>query len=108
MTQMSITIDQSVNAVYIALSDAEVARTVQVNSACLVDLDEFDCLVGVELLNPRGALLSEIQTHVHVRSEDIAPLEQALKMVPAYSMASGSLTSRSQVRVRQNTEFSAA
>lgn len=100
MSQLSITIDQSVNAAYIGLTGAKIARTVEVNPSCLVDLDAYDCVVGVELLDPRGATLSEIQELVHVHSEDVEVLEQALQMIPSYAMSSVSLTTRSKVRVR--------
>lgn len=108
MSPLSIAIDQSANAAYIRLVDATIARTVEVNFNCFVDLDEFDGLVGVELLSPRGASLSDIEKFVDLRSEDIGPLKESLKMVPEYTMSFSSLTSRSQVCVRPVTTTTAS
>lgn len=70
MKQISIDVDQSVNAAYIALSNGPVAKTVQLSESVMVDLDEFGVAVGIELLDQRAPLpLAELSERYHVRSE---------------------------------------
>jgi uncharacterized protein YuzE len=45
-----VELDAEANAVYVRLSDASVARTVDANRDVLVDLDERGATVGVEVL----------------------------------------------------------
>ncbi len=47
---MRIEYDESVDALYLALSDYEVTQTHQVSDYCNVDLDRQGRIVGVELL----------------------------------------------------------
>ena len=52
---LKITYDHTVDALYIALRDGAVARTVEVDSGTLVDVDEHGDLVGIEVLTPSRA-----------------------------------------------------
>lgn len=73
---MKITYDTGANAVYIELSDRDVARTVDVTDSVLVDLDEFDVAVGIELLDPETIPnLAEIMRHYHVPEDKVCELE---------------------------------
>lgn len=50
---MSVTVnmDTVVNCAYITLSEQQVARTVEYNDHILVDVDAFELVVGIELLD---------------------------------------------------------
>lgn len=98
MTTVRISIDKAAGAAYIQLSEKKIVRTIEVNDSCFVDVDELDCVVGVELLSLNAAPLSAIVSKAHVRSEDHDALAQALNVIPQYTMASGSLTARAQVK----------
>lgn len=99
----SVSIDRTVGAAYITLHDVSVARTVEINPSCFVDLDEFGCVIGVELLGPTAPSVSEISTRVHVKGEDLERLGKALALVPRYSLTSSSLTSRSRLHTSDST-----
>lgn len=70
MKGIRIEVDLEVDAAYIGLSDAAVARTVELSDQVLVDLDEFGVAVGIEVLDRSVPLpLSELVERYHVRSE---------------------------------------
>lgn len=48
---MKVTYDKTVDAMYIYLSAAKVAKTVPINANVVVDLDDSGKLVGVEVLD---------------------------------------------------------
>lgn len=80
MRQISIDVDQSVNAAYIALSTEPVAKTVELSDTVLVDLDEFGVAVGIELLDQHASLpLGELTERYHVRS-DVVDLLRELRV----------------------------
>lgn len=45
--------DASVNASYFDFSDSEIARTVEIDEATFIDVDKYDMVVGLELLDGR-------------------------------------------------------
>jgi len=74
-----IELDYDANAAYIALSDNDVERTVQLTSEVLVDLDVTHVVVGIEVLS----LVAEIpfdrlvhECHVH---SDVIELIKAIR-----------------------------
>jgi uncharacterized protein YuzE len=52
---MKITYDHSVDALYIQLADHPVVQTKQINDSCILDFDEFDHVIGIEILDARAA-----------------------------------------------------
>ena len=48
---MRVTYDQTIDALYIRLTDHNVIRTQQVNATFFLDLDENDAVIGIEILN---------------------------------------------------------
>lgn len=97
MATIRISIDKAAGAAYVQLSEAPIARTIEINDFCFVDVDEFDCVLGVELLSFDRIPLSEILSGAHVKSEDLEPLKQALNRIPQYTMTTSSLTAKSQI-----------
>jgi len=80
MRQISIDVDQSMNAAYVALSTEPVAKTVELSDTVLVDLDEFGVAVGIELLDQHASLpLGELTERYHVRS-DVVDLLRELRV----------------------------
>jgi uncharacterized protein YuzE len=55
--RVRIVVDQDAGAAYMTLTDRPVARTVEAADDIYVDLDEFDMVVGIELLTHHGAQL---------------------------------------------------
>jgi len=69
------TYDLSVDALYLRVSDAPVARTVDLDPGTLADLDESGALVGVEVLRPgRTWPLAELLRRYDLTDEDEALL----------------------------------
>lgn len=68
--------DANADALYAYLTDADVARTVEIDDSTNVDLDASGGIVGIEVLAP-GHLwpLAEI-----IRRWDIAPADAAMLM----------------------------
>ena len=99
---MNLTFDAMVGAAYIELSDALVSRTVEVRSGLLVDLDELDCVIGVELLTPTALVrVEDISKDFHVREQDLAALSSGLRILQQMTFSSGSLTSRSRREIKE-------
>lgn len=66
----NLTVDFEANAAYLQLTDNPVEETCQVAPGVLVDLDAYDMVVGVEVLDLDIRLpLSELQTKYHVPSD---------------------------------------
>jgi uncharacterized protein YuzE len=69
------TYDLSVDALYLRVSDAPVARTVDLDPGTLADLGESGALVGVEVLRPgRTWPLAELLRRYDLTDEDEAVL----------------------------------
>jgi len=84
---MSITIevDTTVHAAYIALSAEPVARTVEFSEEILVDLDEHGIAVGIEVLNEGAELpFSALLNSFHVHSDVVALLRLIRPSVSAF------------------------
>lgn len=69
-------IDNEVGAAYLQLANNPIVRTCEVIRGVLVDLDEFDVVVGIEVLDldvtiPRQALI----TRFHVMEHDVNRLD---------------------------------
>lgn len=92
MYRQTVVVDSAVDACYIRLSDMPVRHTVELSEDILVDLDEFDIVVGVEVLDMSAPLpLSELCKKMHVREGDqryLAKLQPSLEYSLQFSLAS--------------------
>jgi uncharacterized protein YuzE len=59
MAGMVVEYDTEVGAYYVRITDAEVARTVEVSAFVSIDVDADDNVVGLELLCPPSAMTIE-------------------------------------------------
>jgi uncharacterized protein YuzE len=48
---MTLKLDQAADALYIRLSDAEITKTLELNPDMYADVDAYDNVVGIEILN---------------------------------------------------------
>ncbi|WP_067471559.1 DUF2283 domain-containing protein [Actinomadura hibisca] len=72
---MKIDYDFDANALYITLSDAPTARTVEIDPETMVDLDAAGKPVGIEVIAPNvGWPLSRIIAEYDISQEDAARL----------------------------------
>jgi uncharacterized protein YuzE len=72
---MLLDFDTTAQALDISLSDAAVARTVEIDSGTLVDLDEGGRVVSIEVIHPsRQWPLGEILERFELATEDAAVL----------------------------------
>jgi uncharacterized protein YuzE len=66
---VTVTVDVSVDAAYIALSKGAVAKTVPLNDLIQIDLDSMDMVVGIETLSIGAELpLQQLRDEFHVSS----------------------------------------
>lgn len=73
---IKITVDQSVEAGYIELSDRPVVETVELGNGVLVDLDDMRVVVGIEVLNLEARLpLTRLREEFHVHSSVVDLLD---------------------------------
>jgi len=68
----AVSIDYEADAAYLKLSDGRVASTRDLTDHVMVDLDEYDVVVGVELLSLSAQLpLERLTTEFHVPSDQL-------------------------------------
>jgi len=68
--------DLSANAFYITVTDRQVARTTEVDTGTLVDLDAAGSIVGIEVIGPERCWpLEEILARFEVAAEDAEQLQ---------------------------------
>ena len=83
MTPMLISYDTESDAYYLTLSDGEVARTVHISDAVMVDLDESGGVIGIELLCSPHLLSADERTALVERfpaaQPALAELEQLIR-----------------------------
>ena len=66
---VKVTVDHTVNAAYIELSNEPIVRTVELSSSILVDMDALNMVVGIEVLDIDVELpLQRLQDEFHVHS----------------------------------------
>lgn len=79
MSQVKIAVDSAVGAAYMTLNDRPIFRTVEANEYVCVDLDEFDVVVGIELLDVTAGLpLTDLCHDFHLPSEQTAIIRKNL------------------------------
>jgi uncharacterized protein YuzE len=75
MTRPVVEVDGTADAAYVRLSQAVVVRTVACDNNINIDLDEFDVVVGVEVLTIGAQLPLDVLTgryHVDPRTVELA------------------------------------
>lgn len=101
---VKVSVDQSVNAAYIQLSDHEVAQTERLGGGILVDLDDMRVVVGIEVLSLEAQLpLTRLREEFHVHSSVVDLLDR-LRPTIGYQMrrfqqASEGTSARTEQRV---------
>lgn len=89
---ISQTYDLDADALYIELYDRVVARTVQIDSGTLVDLDAAGMLLGIEVIHPqRRWPLGAIIERFGIDAEDARELNTYFPMVAQTSPPSDPL-----------------
>lgn len=79
---MKVTFDALASAAYIELSGAPVVRTKDLSGTVMVDLDAYDVVVGVELLNPAAAPRArDITKFCYVSAECVLRLDQIFETI---------------------------
>ena len=98
---MLVTWDQTANAMYLAMgSEAKPAhRTVELDSGTIIDLEGFDVVVGVEIINPRRALPARDILAMHVPAADRLALERYLQALSGVSADLSTSGASAAVRV---------
>lgn len=72
-----LSVDFEANAAYLEVSSNDVVETCEVAPGVQVDLDEYGCAVGIELLSLSLSIpVDEIGRKYHVRKEDLDALRQ--------------------------------
>lgn len=84
---------------YLRLGRGPVSHTVELRPSVLIDLDQYDCVIGVEILDITKIPSPEQITSVaHVKDSDKANLELGLTRLSRVKTSSSSLTDQSQLR----------
>ncbi|MDQ0094622.1 DUF2283 domain-containing protein [Paeniglutamicibacter psychrophenolicus] len=79
-------VDTDADAAYIRLSSAPVSKTVEATSDVLIDLDEFNVVVGVEVLTLSAAIpFTQLHEDFHVRPEVVANLQRIRPTVSSFT-----------------------
>jgi uncharacterized protein YuzE len=69
-TLLTLELDQEAGSAYLRLSDRTVAHTEEFNDWILIDLDEFNMVVGVEFLSMTDDLpLEDLVNRYHIKRE---------------------------------------
>lgn len=103
---VKLSVDQSVNAAYIKLSDNAVSQTEQLQDDVLVDLDDMRVVVGIEVLALDAELpLARLREEFHVHSS-VTDLLDRLRPTIGYHLerfqqASEGTSARAEQRVGQ-------
>lgn len=70
-----VSVDFDADAAYVTMSDEPVAKTKQVTSDVVVDLDEFNVVAGIEFLRIDAEIpFQRLVDEFHVHSEDVERL----------------------------------
>jgi len=96
--QIQVTQSRDMEAGYIDLADRPVSHSDELGAGIIIDLDELDCVVGVELLSLRRIpTLEMISSRFHVKAREQGMLRLALNNLMRMTATSGFLTVESQV-----------
>ncbi len=93
-TTRTITVDSTVGACYIKLSDRSIVRTEEFSAEVLVDLDEYDVVVGIEVLDLATQVsLTDLCRQLHIHKDDepyLAEFLPNLRHSPRFDLRSSS------------------
>ena len=101
-----LSVDTEARAAYVTFSEAPVksARTLEVSDVILVDLDEFDMVVGVEILDLDTTVsVSELVARCHFPPGAEDALRALLPYISTWRQQIASTSSKSVVRAEDNT-----
>lgn len=85
-SSIEVRIDSVVDAAYIRLSGASVARTVEMTNEVYADLDKFNVVVGIEVLSLDAVIpFTRLKDDLHVHS-DVIDLLRRIQPSVASSM----------------------
>ncbi|MDV6230861.1 DUF2283 domain-containing protein [Rhodococcus cercidiphylli] len=101
-----LTVDTQAQAAYVTFSDAPatVCRTREISDVVLVDLDEYDVVTGIEILDLDAALsISDLLTQCHFAPGSEEALRILLPYVSTWRQQIDSTSSKSVVRAGDNT-----
>ncbi len=85
---------------YIQLNNEKIATSRELEEAVVVDVDEYGCAVGVEILNLRAIPSADyVAKLVHVKEADMKALQVYLRQLMGLTFTNSSLTRRSRVQV---------
>lgn len=77
---VSVQIDAEAEAAYLRLGRGQVARTVEFADDIFVDLDEFNVVLGIELLDLETSLpLDDLAEQFHIKTATLALLVRAIQ-----------------------------
>ncbi|MDK4206814.1 DUF2283 domain-containing protein [Corynebacterium pseudodiphtheriticum] len=97
--QIQVTRSRDMEAGYIELAERAVSHSEELDDGIIVDLDEFDCVVGLELLSLQNIPpIKKIDSRFHVKDTEQDMLRLALRHLMRMTATSGSLTSKSQIK----------
>lgn len=81
----TLSVDFTADAAYLLLNDHEVVRTCEVAHGVQVDLDEYDMVAGVEVLDLDAVIpRSELIDRFHVRDEQLFILDSVRPSVSSF------------------------
>ena len=96
--QIQVTRSRDIEAGYIELAERAVSHSEELDNGIIIDLDEFDCVVGVEFLSLRHIpSIESISSRCHVKTQERDILRLALRHLMRMTATSGSLTAESQI-----------
>ncbi|WP_018296342.1 DUF2283 domain-containing protein [Corynebacterium lubricantis] len=99
----SISVNVTEELAYIQLSSAEVNRTIEITPSVMADLDEWDVVVGIELLDFAATTSArDIASSAHLKEGDEQAVDALLKNLSRIHLQSGTLTSGSKVAVHSS------
>jgi uncharacterized protein YuzE len=100
--RLSVKIDGDARTAYVTLSDAPVASTVEFNDGIFVDLDEFNMVRGIELLDLERAIpLDDLAERYHINTATLLAIVQSIRFTAAPQTAlTGGGGARRQPRYR--------
>lgn len=97
----SISVDAALGVAYVQLSEGRVTRSVESENGIVLDLNEFDVIIGVEIPDLSVAYsTADVKSIAHLNSADEERLAACLQALNRTRFTSGSLTDASKVQVR--------
>lgn len=97
----NVSVDIDADAAYLRLSDQSIVKSIAFTRAVNVDLDEYDMVVGIELLNVRATIpMQRLEHEFHIASDRLGLLtamQSAVLSVSAEGISSDNTAGDFQV-----------